>query len=193
MKLAEIKKACMAECKMYAINAGINGRWISDGRAAWAMPDLPLDERSMITLFEITDKERSEMRVQALDVDSEGWEILGPSEASEIHLTEKARLTNLLYLEMEPESMQDKAEVLVIELDKAKPGMVKGRSPEYWLRPEGPHGQPVVAMYDAMKCTAIIAPLSKVRVKALQESLKKISEYRMYDTGAGGAFENDDA
>lgn len=165
MRIADIKKACLATGMLYGINAGRNGMYISNGRAAWPLPDgIECSERTMLELLDYSEKQADETDVRSMRArDDDMFDYAGPNAG-------ETRLKSICYIP----AMDMAGELLLLEAWNGdtyavremdvKPGRVKGQIMEYTLRgvPDGGQGDAMVACYNGMQLAALVKPVTNL-------------------------------
>ena len=165
MRIADIKKACLATGMLYGIDAGRNGMYISNGSAAWPLPDgIECSERTMLELLDYSDKQADDTDVRSMRArDDDMFDYAGPNAG-------ETRLKSICYIP----AMDMAGELLLLEtLDgdtyavhemDVKPGRVKGQIMEYTLRgmPDGGPADAMVACYNGMQLAALVKPVTNL-------------------------------
>ena len=165
MRIADIKKACLATGMLYGIDAGRNGMYISNGRAAWPLPDgIECSERTMLELLDYSDKQTDETDVRSMRArDDDMFDYAGPIAGETrlrfiCHIPAMDAAGELLLLET-----LDGDTYAIHEMD-VKAGRVKGIMMEYALRgiSDGGEGETMVACYNGMQWAALVKPVTNL-------------------------------
>lgn len=165
MRIADIKKACLATGMLYGIDAGRNGMYISNGRAAWPLPDgIECSERTMLELLDYSDKQTDDTDVRRMRArDERIFDYTGPNAGETrlrfiCHIPAMDAAGGAALLEA-----WNGDTYAVHEMD-VKPGRVKGQIMEYTMRgiPDGGEGETMVACYNGMQLAALVKPVTNL-------------------------------
>ena len=191
MNINAIKRNCAARKTAVIYNAiGHRGQWISDGRNAFRVDGLKLDEDALAALFDLSDKKRlawimgerpvTDPRFGAVPVEGEeDTDVVGAQVfCDEVFLALPSR-RGLLYIPFEP--------VRHIKEDKRR----------YAVR--WANDRPLVAVYGDLTCSVLVLPVADEDALTLQRLAGKMAgdpylrEYRGMGDEADAATAEDAA
>ena len=168
MNIQHIKRACMNARTAMIYNTPDGSQWISNGAAAYLVEGIRVDERALTFLFNMTQKQESEMyMLEKSIVDPRFTD--APYEGQEAPAVELGLIT---YLDEDRLALKTDGGVMFIRY--AYVGAIKEKyrsfSVRWW------DGRPLIAVYDGMFCKALIVPMGNFDVDTMREKLRAMSD-----------------
>lgn len=146
MNLNAIKRNCMALGNAILMNAP-GGQWISNGRAAWPVEAVELDEEAVACLFNLSEKQRNKMHIREMrqgDMRFTDWPMDGEEELEALGILE--------WCGEDWWALRSSRGVLFVE--DAPIHHLKRDYLRFCARWEG--GRPLIAVYDGMGLEALV-------------------------------------
>ena len=159
MNLNAMKRNCKARGRITIMNVLHGGQWISDGVAAWPVEHVRIDEEAVVSLFNLSEKQRDKLYIRETIQSDErfrAYPLDGEEELMPLGLMEwsgglwcalKSR-DGVLYIEDAP-------------IEHLKRDYI--RFAARWA-----FGRPLVAVYDGLGMAAIILPAENGWARKIQ-------------------------
>jgi hypothetical protein len=178
MKLGDIKKACLAKKLIRILDCGGNGIWLSNGEAAWPVPDMGWNEKTVPEIFDLTAKERDSVLIQEGNDPAGNWCTLGPL-PDEAPLWPVQPLGDTLILSTE--RMPQDGDAILVWQHNIRPARCKDEPTEFFLRKWG--DGIVVVGYVGVEARVLTKTLSEDQVAAIQNNLRMLANMPIRPVG----------
>lgn len=168
MNIQHIKRACMNTRTAMIYDTPNGQQWISNGAAAYLVEGIKVDERALTFLFNMTEKQESEMyTLEKSIVDPRFTDT--PYEGQEAPAVELGLIT---YLGEDRLALKTDGGVMFIRYAYVSVVKEKYRSftARWW------DGRPMIAVYDGMFCKALIVPMGNNDVDSIREKLRAMND-----------------
>ena len=179
MKLGDIKKACMVKKLFRILDCGGNGIWLSNGQAAWPVPDMGWNEKTVPEIFDLTEKERENVIIQEGNDPAGNWCALGPL-PGETPLWPVQPLGDTLILSTE--KMPQDGDAILVWQRNIRPARCKDAATEFFIRGWGENSIVVVG-YVGVEVRVITMPLREDQVASIQTNLRMLANMPIRPVG----------
>ena len=189
MNIQHIKRACMNARTAMIYDTPDGQQWIGNGAAAYLVEGIRVDERALTFLFNMTQKQESDMYMLEERTDDPRF-IDTPYGGEEAPAVELGLIT---YLGEDRLALKTTGGIMFIRYSYVTAIKEKYRSftARWW------DGRPLIAVYDGMFCKALIAPMGNSDVGSIREKLRAMSEtpfkWKEHDAEAREAEEQAEA
>ena len=168
MNIQHIKRACMNARTAMILDTPDGQQWIGNGAAAYLVEGIRVDERALTFLFNMSEKQESEMYMLERNTDDPRFTDT-PYEGEEAPAVELGLIT---YLGEDRLALKTVGGVMFIRYAYVSAIKEKYRSftARWW------DGRPLIAVYDGMFCKALIVPMGNNDVESIQVKLRAMSD-----------------
>ena len=168
MNIQHIKRACMNARTAMILDTPDGQQWIGNGAAAYLVEGIRVDERALTFLFNMSEKQESEMYMLERNTDDPRFTDT-PYEGEEAPAVELGMIT---YLGEDRLALKTTRGVMFIRYSYVTAIKEKYRSftARWW------NGCPLIAVYDGMFCKALIVPMGNSDVEIIQDKAKAMCD-----------------
>ena len=168
MNIQHIKRACMNARTAMIYDTPDGQQWISNGAVAYLVEGIRVDERALTFLFNLSEKQQSEMYMLERSIDDPRFTDT-PYDGQEAPAIELGLIT---YLDEDRLALKTDGGVMFIRYAYVSAIKEKYRSfsVRWW------DGRPLIAVYDGMFCKALIVPMGNNDVEIIQAKAKAMCE-----------------
>ena len=161
MNIQHIKRACMNARTAMIYDTPDGQQWIGNGAAAYLIEGIHVDERALTFLFNLSEKQQSEMYMLERSIDDPRFTDT-PYDGQEAPAIELGMIT---YLDEDRLALKTDGGVMFIRYAYVSAIKEKYRSfsVRWW------DGRPLIAVYDGMFCKALIVPMGNNDVDIIRE------------------------
>lgn len=169
MNIQHIKRACMNARTAMIYDTPDGEQWIGNGAAAYLVEGIRVDERALTYLFNMSEKQQSEMYMLERSIDDPRFTDAPYEGQREENAVELGLIT---YLDEDRLALKTDGGVMFIRYAYVSAIKEKYRSftVRWW------DGRPLVAVYDGMFCKALIVPMGNDDVENIRIKLRKMSD-----------------